>query len=68
MPRFVRRSSRVGNNLVAVIDEVDAAHAIGWAQARMSEGTAEEYALGATSLEDAYIRLIGQSSPSEESV
>ncbi len=68
MPRFVRRSSRVGNNMVAVIDEVDAAHAIGWAQARMSEGTAEEYALGATSLEDAYIRLIGQSSPSEESV
>jgi hypothetical protein len=26
----------------------------------MANGTAEEYALGATTLEDAYIRLIGR--------
>jgi ABC-2 type transport system ATP-binding protein len=63
MPGFIRNSTRAGNNVVAVIDEVDAPHAIGWAQERIGEGIAEEYALGATSLEDAYIRLTGESSP-----
>ena len=57
---FVRRSTRVGNNLVAVIDDTDAARAIGWAEELIGYGLAEEYALGATSLEDAYIRLTGR--------
>jgi len=66
MPGFVRRFTRVGNTVVVAIDEVDAPRAIGWAQERIGEGAAEEYALGATSLEDAYIRLTGESSHRED--
>ena len=44
---------------MAVIPEVEAAHGIGWAQELMGLGVAEEYALGATTLEDVYIRLTG---------
>ncbi|HXY44007.1 MAG TPA: ABC transporter ATP-binding protein [Acidimicrobiales bacterium] len=60
MPAFCHHATRVGNNVVAVVNENDAAHAIGWAVEQIGEGTAEEYALGATSLEDAYIRLTGE--------
>ena len=42
-----------------VIEERDAARAIGWAQDLVDAGTAEEYALGATTLEDVYIKLAG---------
>jgi ABC-2 type transport system ATP-binding protein len=58
-PSFVRHQTRVGHNLVAVIDEVAASPAIGWAQQLMAAGVAEEYALAAASLEDVYIRLTG---------
>ena len=59
LPVFVRRSTRAGHNLIAVVDEVDASCAIGWAQELVAAGVAEEYALSATSLEDAYLRLTG---------
>ncbi len=62
LPGFVRRSVRVGHNLMAVIDEAEAPHAIGWAQELVGSGAAEEYALTATSLEDAYLRLTGHGS------
>ncbi len=61
-PRFVRRSARVGHTLMAVIDDVEAPRAIGWAQELIGTGVAEEYALSATSLEDAYIQLTGHGS------
>ncbi len=61
LPALVHDHSRVGNHLVTVIDEGDAADGITWAQQAMASGVAEEYALGATTLEDAYIRLTGQS-------
>jgi len=59
MPSFVQRHTRVGHNLMTVIAEEEAAHAIGWAQELIGLGIAEEYALGATTLEDVYIRLTG---------
>lgn len=62
LPDYVRFEGRVGHNLVSVVDEADASAGIGWAQRLMSEGLAEEYALGATTLEDAYIRLTGHTS------
>ena len=62
LPEFVRHHSRVSNNLMMVIDETDAAAGIGWAQETMASGVAEEYALGATTLEDVYIRLTGHTS------
>lgn len=63
LPAFIRGHTRVGQNLVGLIEEADAGAAIGWAQGLVGEGSAEEYALSATSLEDVYIRLTGQLSP-----
>ncbi|MDH3262230.1 MAG: ABC transporter ATP-binding protein [Acidimicrobiia bacterium] len=62
MPAFVHDHTRVGNNVMATIGEVDSAHAIGWAQELMGLGEAEEYALAATTLEDVYIRMTGHTS------
>jgi ABC-2 type transport system ATP-binding protein len=59
LPPMVKDHSRVGNNLMAVIDEDRARDGIVWAQQIMADGLVEEYALAATSLEDAYIRLTG---------
>jgi len=59
LPAFVQHHTRVGHNLMMVIAEPEAAHAIGWAQELIGLGLAEEYALGATTLEDVYIRLTG---------
>jgi len=59
LPTFVQHHTRVGHNLMTVIPEAEAAPAIGWAQDLIGRGLAEEYALGATTLEDVYIRLTG---------
>jgi ABC-2 type transport system ATP-binding protein len=59
LPGFVVGHTRVGNNLMTVIPEREAVHGIGWAQELIGLGSAEEYALGATTLEDVYIRLTG---------
>lgn len=59
LPALVLQHSRVGNVLMSVIDEDRAGDGINWAQRMLSDGVAEEYALGATTLEDAYIRLTG---------
>lgn len=59
LPPLVLQHSRVGNVLMSVIDEDRAGDGINWAQRMLSDGVAEEYALGATTLEDAYIRLTG---------
>jgi ABC-2 type transport system ATP-binding protein len=59
MAPFVLEHTRVGNNLMTLVDEAEAAHGIGWAQELMGLGIAEEYALGAATLEDVYIRLTG---------
>lgn len=62
LPPLVLDHSRVGNNLVSAIDEDRAADGIAWAQRMMVDGVAEEYALGATTLEDVYIHLTGHTS------
>ena len=59
LPDIVLHETRVGNNLVTVIAEAAAAAGIAWAQRLMASGVAEEYALGATTLEDVYVRLTG---------
>lgn len=62
LPQFVRNHAQVANNLMMVIDEVDATRGIDWARNMMSIGAAEEYALGAATLEDVYIRHTGHTS------
>ena len=66
LPPFVVDHARAGNNLLTVIPETEAAHGIGWAQELMGSGIAEEYALGATTLEDVYIRLTGDTVAADE--
>ena len=65
-PDWVRRPIRVGNNLVAAIADDDASRGIAWAIELMAAGVAEEYALGATTLEDVYIRLTGHTSADDD--
>ena len=59
IPGFAQHTSRVGNRYTISIAEPDVSASIAWAQLLMAQGVTEEYALGATSLEDAYIRLTG---------
>ena len=66
LPDIVHHHSRVGNNLVMTIDEHEASTGIAWAQNLTERGVAEEYALGATTLEDVYIRLTGHTSEDGE--
>lgn len=68
LPPLVIDHSRIGNNLMSVIDESRTGEAIAWAQGMMAGGVAEEYALGATTLEDVYIRLTGHTSDDEVEV
>src|SRR5665647_435349 len=65
-PGWLHSAVRVGNSLVTALDEADAGHGITWAQDLVDAGTAEEYALGASTLEDAYIRLTGHVSDDDE--
>jgi ABC-2 type transport system ATP-binding protein len=60
LPALVRHHVRLRNRLHLVIDETGAVAAIEWARGLMASGVAEEYALGATTMEDVYLRLIGR--------
>ena len=65
LPPWVRQHVRVGHNLITTIDEADATSGITWAAQLIGRGDAEEYALGATTLEDVYVRLTGHTSADE---
>ncbi len=65
IPDFARQSTRIGRRLLLTIEEDDASHAMQWARTLISEGIAEEYELGATTLEDTYVRLIGREDAAE---
>ena len=62
LPNFLGAETRIGNNVVTVIDESRASDGIAWAQTQVANGVAEEYALGATTLEDVYVRMTGHTS------
>jgi ABC-2 type transport system ATP-binding protein len=62
LPPFALRSTLVGRNLITVIADGDATTGIKWAEQVIADGAAEEYALSATSLEDAYIDLTSRHS------
>jgi ABC-2 type transport system ATP-binding protein len=66
LPRFVASHTRVRNTVMAVIAEDAAAQAIEWAHRLMQDGAADEYGLGATTLEDVYIRHTGHTSEEQE--
>jgi ABC-2 type transport system ATP-binding protein len=62
LPAWLEYVARVGNSFVTRLAEADAAAGIAWAASLIDRGIAEEYALGSTTLEDAYIRLIAETS------
>jgi ABC-2 type transport system ATP-binding protein len=62
VPPFALRSKLIGRNQITVIADEDAAVGIKWAEQNIAAGVAEEYALSATSLEDAYIELTSHES------
>jgi ABC-2 type transport system ATP-binding protein len=64
LPDFAESGTLVGHTLSTVISEGRASDGIRWAQSSINDGVAEEYALGATSLEDVYVRLTGRESVS----
>jgi ABC-2 type transport system ATP-binding protein len=66
LPSWAVAPTRVGNNLITTVAEARAAAGIAWAAALVDAGVAEEYALGATTLEDAYIRLTSHMSEDDE--
>ncbi|MDA0352816.1 MAG: ABC transporter ATP-binding protein [Chloroflexi bacterium] len=59
VPAFGDQQSVTGRRLTVVLREADAVHALHWARALVEDGVAEEYELGATTLEDSYARLVG---------
>ena len=65
-PNWYRSPVRVGNNLVGTVAEADTGTSIAWAQSLVDAGTAEEYALAASTLEDVYVRLTGHVSDEPE--
>lgn len=59
-PPFALSDARVGRRMLFTIAESDAGIAMDWARALIASGVGEEYQLGATTLEDTYVRLIGR--------
>lgn len=65
LPPFALSNARVGRRLLFTIAESDAGIAMDWARALIESGAGEEYQLGATTLEDAYVRLVGREDAAE---
>ena len=66
LPPWAGPPVRVGNNLVTTIAEADAASRDRMGGGMTAAGVAEEYALAAMTLEDAYIRLTSHMSDDED--
>jgi ABC-2 type transport system ATP-binding protein len=59
VPAFVREPLIVGRRLFGTLREEAASRAVTWVSELTRQGLAEEYELGAATLEDAYLRLVG---------
>lgn len=64
-PAFARTQTTVGRRYLMTIEESDTMAAVDWVRGQMEAGVAEEYELGATNLEDVYVRLIGRTDAAE---
>jgi ABC-2 type transport system ATP-binding protein len=67
VPGWLSQTTRVGHNLIGTIEASDGPLGLAWARDLVARSAAEEYALGATTLEDMYIRLTGHASNDNES-
>jgi ABC-2 type transport system ATP-binding protein len=59
VPAFVREPLIVGRRLFGTLREEAAPRAVTWVSDLTRQGIAEEYELGAATLEDTYLRLVG---------
>jgi ABC-2 type transport system ATP-binding protein len=59
LPDFARDPVRAGRRLLVSLDERAAVAAIEWVSSLIAAGVAEEYEIGASTLEDTYVRLVG---------
>jgi ABC-2 type transport system ATP-binding protein len=62
LPIWISHATRVGHNLIGTINQADGALGLAWSRDLVAQSIAEEYALGATTLEDVYLRLTGHAS------
>jgi ABC-2 type transport system ATP-binding protein len=59
LPDYLAEPVQVGRRAFTTIAEADAPRALGWVREMTASGAVQEFDLGATSLEDAYVRLVG---------
>ncbi len=64
-PPYLADPIRVGRRAFSTLLEEDAARALDWVRDLTADGTFEEFELGATSLEDTYVRLVGGEADAE---
>jgi ABC-2 type transport system ATP-binding protein len=60
LPAFLERGTQAGRRLLLHTAKKDAGKALEWAREMIQAGTAEDFEIGPTTLEDAYLRLIGR--------
>ena len=60
-PGFLKHTFLLNRRFIARLEEKTISPAIEWAQDLKAKGIAEEFLLGPTTLEDAYVRMVGRS-------
>ena len=58
-PPYLAEPVRIGRRAFTTLDEADASRALDWVRDLTGSSAIEEFELGATSLEDTYVRLVG---------
>jgi len=64
-PPYLAEPVRVGRRAFSTLLETDAPRALEWVRDLTADGSFEEFELGATSLEDTYVRLVGRGTDAE---
>ena len=59
LPDYLSEPVRIGRRAFTTIAEHDAPGALEWVRSMTASGAVQEFDLGATSLEDTYVRLVG---------
>ncbi len=59
-PSYLNHTVTSNRRMISKVRENDVAQALNWAQSLKEQGVVEEFVLGPTTLEDAYVRLVGR--------
>lgn len=65
-PSYLADPVRVGRRAFTTLAEADAPRALEWVRGLASNGAVQEFEIGATSLEDTYVRLVGPAAGEDE--